>query len=124
MIPVPLLPYINNNSSDRIMTEEFLGYDHNLKIADGAFYDTQNLSSEHAPLLADRKKRGTVTTFSTGQGILGKDTLCWVDNGTLYVGGLATAVTGLSSGEKQLVSMGAYGGCCLELIPNKNTMSS
>ncbi len=112
---MPQLPYIEISNSTRLMTEEFRGYDHRLKIDDGEFYDTQNLTSEHFPLLADRRKRGTVLTFTRGQGLLGKDTLCTVDNGTLYVGGLATPVTGLSDGEKQLVSMGAY----LCIFPDK-----
>ena len=112
---MPQLPYIEISNSTRIMTEEFRGYDHRLKIDDGEFYDTQNLTSEHFPLLADRRKRGTVLTFTRGQGLIGKDTLCRVDGGTLYVGGLATPVTGLSDGEKQLVSMGAY----LCIFPDK-----
>ena len=61
---MPYLPEIYNESQSRLMTSEFAGYNHNLKIADGEFYDTLNLTSELAPLLADRKKRGTVRSFT------------------------------------------------------------
>lgn len=118
---MPLLPEITNVSQTRLMTSEFGGYNHNLKIGDGEFYDTLNLSTELSPLLADRKKRGTVRSFVTGQGLLAKEQLAWVDSGTLYYAGAATPVTGLSSGEKKLISMGAY----ICIFPDKvyyNTM--
>ena len=120
---MPLLPEIQMQPQSRLMTSEFAGYNHNLKIADGEFYDTLNLSSELSPLLADRRKRGTVRSFITGQGLLAKDQLAWVDNGTLFYGGTATPVTGLTAGEKKLVSMGAY----ICIFPDKvyyNTMDA
>ncbi len=48
-------------------------------------------------------------------GLIGKDALCRVEDGTLYVNDLATPVTGLADGEKQLVSMGA----CVLIFPDK-----
>ncbi len=105
---MPFLPEINMESQTRLMTSEFGGYNHNLKISDGEFYDTLNLSSEHAPLLSERRRRGTVRSLESGQGLLGKDSLCIVDGGTLFVNGLATPLDHLSPGEKKLVSMGAY----------------
>ncbi|MCR4607634.1 MAG: hypothetical protein K5771_07925 [Oscillospiraceae bacterium] len=120
---MPFLPEINIESQTRLMTSEFGGYDHNLKIADGDFYDTLNLTSEFSPLLADRRKRGTVRSFANAQGLLAKEQLAWVDGGTLYYGGAATPVTGLSAGEKKLISMGAY----ICIFPDKmyyNTMDA
>ena len=41
----------------RQVTDSFGGYDHRLRTGEGAWYDTKNLSSDHAPLLSTRKKR-------------------------------------------------------------------
>jgi len=103
------MPILNEGATQRSVTDTFLGYNHNLKIGDGEFYDTQNLTTLYYPLLASRKKRGKVKHFSYFQGITqlnGK--LAYIDNGTLYFDGQATKVTGLTPGEKQLVTMGAY----------------
>ena len=103
------MPVLQEGATQRSVTDTFLGYNHNLKIGDGEFYDTKNLTTLYYPLLASRKKRGFVKSFSYFQGITqlnGK--LAWVDNGILYFDGIETKVTGLTPGEKQLVTMGAY----------------
>ena len=103
------LPMINAGSTSRVMTDTFRGYNHNLKIADGEFFDTENLTTQYFPVLASRGKRGLVQTFDEFQGITqlnGK--LAYVDDGTLYYDGAATSLTGLSEGPKQLVCTGAY----------------
>nr|DAI53659.1 MAG TPA: stabilization protein [Caudoviricetes sp.] len=102
------LPSLDYEYSDRSVTDTFAGYNHKLKIADGEFYDTRNLTSEYYPLLAERRKRGLVKQLTAPGGLLGKEKLAYVDNGVLYYDGEATDLTGLTPGEKQLVSMGAY----------------
>ena len=102
------LPTLNPGRTSRVITEVFRGYNHNLKIADGEMYDTKNLTTDFFPLLASRKPRGVVKQLTAPGGMIEKAKLCYVDNGTLYIDGEATALTGLSTGEKQLVSMGAY----------------
>lgn len=109
------LPQLNYEYTDRSVVDTFMGYDHHLKIAEGAFYDTENLSTAYYPLLAERKKRGLVKKLTAPGGLLGKDELAYVDNGTLWYNGQATPVTGLTAGEKQLVSMGAY----ISIFPDK-----
>ena len=104
---MPQLPSLTPGRVTRLVTEVFSGYDHELRIPDGALYDTLNLSSSDYPLLATRPRRAVKGTLRDPGGLLSKDALCYVDRGTLYVNGLPTALTGLSSGEKQLVSMGA-----------------
>ena len=99
----------------RLVTDAFTGYDHRLSIPDGAFYHTENLSLRDYPLLATRRSRGLVRTLRDPGGILDKDALCTVEDGTLYVNHHPTALTGLAPGEKQLVSMGA----CLCVFPDK-----
>lgn len=102
------LPSLDYEYSDRSVTDTFAGYNHKLKIADGEFYDTRNLTSEYYPLLAERRKRGLVKQLTAPGGLLGKEKLAYVDNGVLYYDGEETGLTGLTPGEKQLVSMGAY----------------
>ena len=103
-----LLPELAYEYVEREVTDTFLGYNHNLKIADGEFFDTTNLSTAYHPLLANRKKRGLMRKLTAPGGILAKGKLAWVENGTLYYDGKATPVNGMPLGEKQLVSMGAY----------------
>ena len=101
-------PYLSPSRQTRVVTDVFSGYDHRPRAADGSFYDTMNLSARQYPLLCTRLKRGRVRILEKPDGLIGKDALCRVEDGTLYVNDLATPVTGLADGEKQLVSMGAY----------------
>ena len=110
-----LLPTLGWEYSEREVTDTFAGYNRNLKIGDGEFFHTENLTSAYYPLLANRKKRGRVSVLTAPGGLLAKEKLAWVDNGTLYYDGTATPVTGLGGGEKQLVSMGAY----IVIFPDK-----
>ena len=109
---MPFLPYLDIPKKylnpNREFIDTFSGYNHNLKIGSGEFFDTKNLTNDYFPLLSTRKKRGTVSTLTAGQGMIEKDALAYVDNGTLYFNSIATGLTGLSSGDKQLVGMGAY----------------
>ena len=102
------LPTLNYEYTDREVTDCFSGYVHKLKIGDGELYDSRNLTTAYYPLLANRRKRGLVRTLTAPGGLLAKEKLAWVDNGTLYYDGVPTALTNLAAGSKQLVSMGAY----------------
>ncbi|MBQ9733762.1 MAG: hypothetical protein IJV74_05975, partial [Clostridia bacterium] len=109
------LPILKNEYVNREVTDSFSGYRHRMKIAEGELYDCRNLSTAHYPLLANRAKRGRVRIMGAPGGLLAKEKLAWVDEETLWYGGEATGVTGLSAGEKQLVSMGAY----ICIVPDK-----
>ena len=102
-------PMLRELDTARQMTDVFRGYNHNLRIRDGEFYDMENLSSDNYPVLAPRAKRGTYAAASNPQGLIAKDALLYVDDGTVYYNGYA--VSGLTltrDGVKQIVSMGAY----------------
>lgn len=103
-----LYPNLGALKTTRLLTSVFPGYVHKMTAEDGSFYHTKNLTTDHYPMLSTRQKRGTVRAMTAPGGLIEKDALAFVDNGTLYFNGLATNLTGLSSGEKQLVSMGAY----------------
>jgi len=107
-----LAPQLTETEKQTMMTEVFLGYNHNLELADGEFYDMENLSADEYPLLAPRPRRGTAQEIEGVQGILAKDALCWVQNQVLYINGASMEAympsVSISAGEKQLISMGAY----------------
>ncbi len=102
------LPSIGVKSTARISTDVFQGIRNAIKIGDGEWSFTENMSSAHYPMLANRGKRGVVGTLIAPGGLLEKDALAYVDNGTLYYNGQPTGLTDLSAGEKQMVSMGAF----------------
>jgi len=103
-------PKLNQKATSQQLVDTFAGYNHNLRIRDGEFYDTWNLTTQYYPMLANRLQRGRLDrSFTRLQAIIAKDALYWVDNGTLYANGYETGLTGLQTQrETQLVSMGAY----------------
>ena len=111
---MPLYPQVDSQYTMQVVTDTFGGYNHQLKVPDGEWYDTKNLTSDYAPMLANRKLRGNLKKSAVA--VLEKDALAYVsENGTLYYNFLATNLTGLLPGEKQMVSMGAY----LIIFPDK-----
>lgn len=102
------LPSIGIQRTSRVTTDAFYGYRNFERIRDGEFAFTKNLTSSLFPMLAPRKPRGVIRRLTAPGGLLEKDALAYVDNGTLYYNDLPTGLTGLSSGEKQMVSLGAY----------------
>lgn len=111
---MPLYPKMSAQPTEQELIDIFGGYDHRLRIPDGSWYETKNLSSDHAPLLSPRRAR--VNTHRGAVALLEKEALAYVGtDGTLYYNLLPTAVTGLAPGEKQLVGMGAY----LVIFPDK-----
>lgn len=105
---MPRLPYLQEHTTYRELTDVFAGYNHNLKIGDGEFFDTQNLTTLYYPVMANRKKRGWVKDLFSPGGIMDKVYLAYVDEGTLYLNDRPTNLSGLSDGWKQLVPFGAY----------------
>lgn len=106
------LPDLTASATYRLMTEAFGGYDHNLRIQDGAWYEETNLTSNSYPLFSPRPRRGLVRELNDPQGIISKDALAWVDGDKLYWDGTEVEGITLSTDEqscpKRLVSMGAY----------------
>ena len=111
-------PYLTEIQSSRQMIDVFGGYNHNLRINDGEFYDMKNLTSSHYPALSPRGKRGTyanehgkIVYVANPLGMIAKDALCYVD-GEYFVINEHRINLGLSTDPddcpKRLVSMGAY----------------
>lgn len=84
----------------------FGGLDLGMKVPEGAWAWTQNLSAREYPILRTREKRGVLRKLEKPGGIIGKSKLLWIEDGHIwYDGGQYDPVT---EGEKQLVSMGAW----------------
>ena len=115
---MPYFPTITESYTTQQVTEIFKGYNHNLKIDDGEFYDMKNLSSANYPVLAPRPQRGVYASPANAQGLIAKDTLCYVDGRNFVMDGY-TIDLGLSTNAKdcpkRLVSMGAY----VIILPDK-----
>lgn len=104
-------PILSDIPSSRGMIGTFAGYNHNLVINEGEFFDMKNLTSDHFPLLSPRGKRGVFAEPDSPQGMIAKDSLCYVD-GRYFVINSYRVDMGLSTDDskcpKQLISMGAY----------------
>ena len=116
-----LYPRLQASQTSRQMIDTFRGYNHNLRVADGEFYEMENMTSDFYPVLSPRGKRGIYKSCEGLTGIIAKDSLCYVD-GSGFVIGDTRVEMGLEEGtQKELVSMGAY----VIIMPDKkyiNTM--
>lgn len=114
---------LNGVAASQQTTEAFGGYNHNLRIGDGEFWDEENLSCDQYPVLSVRPRRSVFARPENGAGaLIAKDSLCYTAGSKFYVNGYGVEM-GLSPGGKQLVSMGAY----VIILPDKkwiNTMDT
>lgn len=116
---MPLFPQFEQQYTQQLVTDTFGGYNHQLKLPDGEWYETWNLTTDYAPMMANRKPRGV--TGKTACGLIEKKSLAYVGtDGTLYFDWLATGLTGLTNGPKQMVSMGAY----IVIFPDKKYINT
>ena len=100
-------PKLRVTESSRQMVETFKGYNHNLRIGDGEFFDMKNMTSDYYPVLSPRKQRGVYASPNSPNGLISKDALCYVD-GRNFVFNKKSYDMGLTDEPKQLISMGAY----------------
>ncbi|MDY3781368.1 MAG: hypothetical protein SOZ90_04220 [Candidatus Faecousia sp.] len=118
-----MYPTLNASAESRQTQDVFAGYNHNLKIGDNEFYDMRNLTSDVAPVLSPRKARGIYTEAENAQGMIAKDSLCYID-GTCFVMNQYRFDLGLSTEPedcpKQLISMGAY----VIILPDKKYINT
>ena len=116
-------PTFSVPSSSRNMVDVFKGYNHNLRIGKGEFFDMKNMTSDFYPILAPRGKRGVYAAPEAPCGLIAKDNLCYVD-GTEFVMAGYRIDMGLSTAEedcpKQLISMGAY----VIILPDKKYINT
>ena len=107
----------------RQMIDVFGGYNHNLRIGEGEFYDMKNLSSDDYPVLSPRRKRGSYATPEKPSGLLAKDALCYVDGKNIVINDYPIdmgLLTDAAFCPKTLVSMGAY----IIIMPDKKYINT
>ena len=112
-------PKLKELKTSRQTVEVFRGYNHNLRISDGEFYDMKNMSSGSYPLLSPRGARGVYASPEAPSGLIAKDALCYVD-GTDFVMNEYRIDLGLNEEPKQLISMGAY----VIILPDKKYINT
>jgi len=112
-------PTLYTKESSRQMVDTFKGYNHNLRISDGEFFDMKNMTSDSYPVLSPRKKRGVYATPNSPTGLIAKDALCYVD-GSYFVMNEYRIDMGLNDEPKQIVSMGAY----VIILPDKKYINT
>ena len=118
-----MYPTLSTPYQSRTTQDVFRGYNHNARISDGEFYDMRNLTSDYAPVLAPRKTRCLFLDSGNVQGMIAKDSLCYID-GSCFVMNAYRVDMGLSTEEedcpKKLISMGAY----VIILPDKKYINT
>lgn len=116
-------PQLQQPVTSRTIVDVFRGYNHNARISDGEFYDMRNLTSDVAPVLSPRKARGLYLQTGNVQGMIAKDSLCYI-YGSYFVMNAYRVDMGLSTKEedcpKKLISMGAY----VIILPDKKYINT
>ena len=114
-------PTLTELNTSREMLDVFKGYNHNLRIGEGEFYEMTNLSSDNYPILSPRSKRGTYATPALPQGMVAKDALCYIDGGDFIINEYRVPM-GLTADDKPktLISMGAY----VIIMPDKKYINT
>ena len=130
------LSKLNVLPTSREMIDVFGGYNHNLRIGEGEFYDMKNLTSSDYPVLSPRPPRGlyaspnadnypdsNVLKVSNPQGMIEKDALCYVDGTDIFINGHRESwdlSTEAKDCPKTLISMGAY----IIVMPDKKYINT
>jgi hypothetical protein len=115
------LSLLNEIPATRDMVDAFGGYNHNLRIGNGEFYDMTNLSSDNYPVLSPRRQRGVYGVPENPQGLVAKDALCYVDGSDFYINEYKIEL-GLTVDDKpkNLISMGAF----VIIMPDKKYVNT
>lgn len=106
-------------SRSRQMIDAFGGYNHNLRIGDGEFFNMKNMTSDFYPVLSPRVKRGVYAVPAHCTGMIAKDSLCYTD-GSKFIMNEYEVDMGLNDEPKQLISMGAY----VIVLPDKKYINT
>lgn len=114
---MPIYPTIQETARSQQVTDTFGGYNHNLKIPEGEFYEMENLCGDDYPLLATRKQRNTLQIPAESlQAMVSKGNALYYIAGYdpttktcgFYAGDEKVMDLVYAGGSKRFVSMGAY----------------
>lgn len=113
-------PILSELYTSREMVDVFRGYNHNLRIGEGEFYEMTNLSSDNYPILSPRPKRGIYATPDNPHGMVAKDALCYVDGNDFIINEYRVNMGLDPNTPKTLISMGAY----VIIMPDKKYINT
>ena len=114
-------PSLSELSTSREMVDVFKGYNHNLRIGDGEFFDMTNLTSADYPVLSPRSQRGVYLSEGNPQGMIAKDSLCYIDGKDFVINGYYVDMNlSVDDRPKNLISMGAY----VIIMPDKKYINT
>ena len=113
------VPRLTGNNKNTVFTQQFLGYNHNLRTQAGEFYDMQNMSLDHYPVISTRQgESDRFAMLGTPNGLweYTADTLMAVSGNLLRIGITKTSdgeilpESGqyLTDSEKSFATIGAY----------------
>lgn len=115
---MPFFPDLPTWENATVNTQQFLGLNRGLSIADGEMADMKNMSSDHYPVLSTRRSRGKPVFPVEGggrtnfdgvvSGMLGTDRVIVCSGGKVYMDGVEVPIELNAEEPKHLVSMGAY----------------
>lgn len=116
-------PTLYTRQSDRQMVDTFKGYNHNLRIGEGEFFDMKNMTSDHYPLLAPEMSGKATQADCSILGMVSNNGLCYVRadddrHCSFHIeaeGKTVQVDVELTYGKKKLVNMGAY----VVILPDK-----
>ena len=114
-------PTLTELNTRREMVDVFKGYNHNIRIGEGEFFDMTNLPSDNYPVLSPRPQRGVYEAEALPQGMVAKDSLCYVDGSDFIINEyrIPMGLT-IDSTPKTLISMGAY----VIIMPDKKYINT
>lgn len=113
-----MYPFLQKGSQKRQTVDKFGGLN-TRNPALGEFLTMENLTAEAYPYLSPRQRRGIYREDARPTAMIAKDCLCYTEGSRFAVGGYEVDL-GLSKGEKQLVSMGAY----VVILPDKKYINT
>lgn len=110
-----IYPTLYEMETSRQTVDIFKGYNRNLRIGEGEFYDMKNLTSSYYPVLSPRSRRGTyLSDLKNPFGLISKDSLGYIADGEFHLNQYSTTGLNLDPYNKAviekttMVSMGAY----------------
>lgn len=116
-------PQLKPLKTERQMVDVFRGYNHNLRISGGEFFNMKNMTSDYYPVLSPRGKRGIYANVPSPQGLIAKESVCYVDGPDFVIGENRINMDLSTKHEdcpKKLVSMGAY----VIILPDKKYINT
>lgn len=113
------VPQLNGTNKSTIFTQQFQGYNHNLRTAEGEFYDMKNMSTDNYPVISTRQgEEDKIALLGNPNGLweYAPDTLMAVSGNQLRIGItsnsggeiVAESSSYLADSEKSFATIGAY----------------